>query len=423
MRTAYHYFLAGLMLVTGSINTLSTKAADRVKSVGRTSDGYSDEPRHFNHPFFQACGMFLGEFLCLLYFGYLTWASKRAVAQGKKPVIEKAKPFNKFLLALPACCDMTGTSLMYVGLTLTYASMFQMLRGSVVIFTGLFSVWFLGRKLENFRWFGMVMVLVGTMLVGSSNFICTSKNGDSAPNPTAGNIIIVCAQVVVAFQMVVEEKFISGYNIPSLQVVGLEGTFGFCLLSILVWIMYYIPKPSLFHSAGTPDAHFEDAYDAFLQLGNSWQLIVFTMGNIFSIAFFNYAGVSITKHLNAATRMVLDSVRTVVIWGVSLALGWQSFCWMQAIGFVVLLSGTIIYNDIHPAVRLSFFDYTPINQGGEDRERLLDSTDEGVINSGSSASSEYAKLEDGLAADSPLIASQDMLMTPTLGRATAVKQR
>ena len=36
----------------------------------------------------------------------------------------------------PALCDMTATSVQYIGLTLTYASSFQMLRGAVIIFTG-----------------------------------------------------------------------------------------------------------------------------------------------------------------------------------------------------------------------------------------------------------------------------------------------
>jgi hypothetical protein len=48
--------------------------------------------------------------------------------------------------------------------------------------------------------------------------------------------------------MVVEEKFISGYNIPSLQVVGWEGFWGFTMLTTLLLPMYYIPSKSLAHS-------------------------------------------------------------------------------------------------------------------------------------------------------------------------------
>ena len=53
-----------------------------------------------------------------------------------------------------------------------------------------------------------------------------------------------------------------------------------------------------------------------------------------------------TKELTATTRMVLDSVRTLVIWAVSMAIGWQNFFVLQLGGFVILLVGMMVYNDI-----------------------------------------------------------------------------
>ncbi len=50
--------------------------------------------------------------------------------------------------------------------------------------------------------------------------------------------------------------------------------------------------------------------------------------------------------MSATTRMVLDSVRTMVIWGVSLAVGWQDFKVLQLFGFVILVTGMCVYNDI-----------------------------------------------------------------------------
>ena len=44
-----------------------------------------------------------------------------------------------------------------------------------------------------------------------------------------------------------------------------------------------------------------------------------------SVALFNFAGVSVTKQLSTTTRMMLDSIRTVLIWSFSLVLGWQTF--------------------------------------------------------------------------------------------------
>lgn len=53
------------------------------------------------------------------------------------------------------------------------------------------------------------------------------------------------------------------------------------------------------------------------------------IGIMLSIAFFNFAGISVTKELSATTRMILDSVRTIVIWAFSMAFQWQKFHYLQ----------------------------------------------------------------------------------------------
>lgn len=286
--------------------------------------------------------MFLGEFLCLIAFHALIF---RAKIKGEEVVL--AKPFNRFVLLLPALCDMTATSLMYVGLSLTDASIFQMLRGSVVIFTGVFRVIFLKKKQHTHHWIGMVLVMAGTAIVGTAGKVCSSGDSSSTDvsKATLGNILIIIAQLIVACQMIVEEKFIDGYDIPPLQVVGWEGIFGFCTLSIVLGIMYTVSAPPAFCSNPPNCDHFEDAYDAFVQMKNPLVTGMLLL-NIMSIAFFNYFGVSVTKHINSSTRMVLDSLRTIVIWAFSLGMAWETFCGVQVAGFVVLLSGTIVYNEL-----------------------------------------------------------------------------
>lgn len=44
--------------------------------------------------------------------------------------------------------------------------------------------------------------------------------------------------------------------------------------------------------------------------------------------------------------MVLDSMRTVVIWSVSLGLGWQKFIPIQLFGLASLILGTTWFNKI-----------------------------------------------------------------------------
>lgn len=57
---------------------------------------------------------------------------------------------------------------------------------------------------------------------------------------------------------------------------------------------------------------------------------------------------SVTKELSATTRTVLDSVRTFIIWIASILIpGLEGkFSWMQLGGFIVLLLGMFIYNDV-----------------------------------------------------------------------------
>jgi len=319
-------FLAVGMITTGSINTLATKLADITDA-----EGINGETTSFNHPFVQALGMFLGELSCFGAYYILMFKNGRA---------KDDRPFPPWIFLPPALCDMTATSLMYVGLNLTYASVFQMLRGSVVIFTGIMSVIFLKRKLVAAQWIGMVLVLLGLGCVGLSSVLFSSSDSN-APNPLLGDVLIIAAQIVVSIQMVLEEKFVAKYNVPPLKAVGLEGAFGFVGTTFFLLIFYYIPGSS----GGN---HLESTPDAFVQMSNSWVVALALCGTVVSISFFNFFGLSVTKALSATTRMVLDSIRTFVIWGISLAIGWQEFQYLQVIGFVLLLAGTFVYNKIIP---------------------------------------------------------------------------
>jgi len=374
----FHLSLAALMLVTGSINTLSVKWADTM-----TSESTDGNRRGFNHPFMQACGMFVGEMMCMVAHHAVVWWRRRKARQGRRDPDPAPTPFNPLVFLPPALCDMTATSIQYIGLTLTYAASFQMLRGAVIIFTGILSRIALKKKLFGYKWAGIVFVIGGLFTVGICDVLYSGGGGNhnstvstvegkpffhpeylgniirgynsernkSSSDILLGDILIVSSQVIVATQMVYEEKFVTKYNVPALQAVGWEGTFGFVTLSTLLIPMYFIPVGEKF--GHNPRHVMEDAYDGLYQLAHNPLLLMAFCGTAISIAFFNFAGISVTKEMSATTRMVLDSMRTVIIWAVSIAVGWQSFYALQLLGFVILLTGMCIYNDIvvAPAIR------------------------------------------------------------------------
>lgn len=282
------------------------------------------------------------------YFAFKIWYYWR-VARQKDISLFGPQKFNPLVWAIPAVCDLAGTSTMYLALTWTYAASFQMLRGSVIIFTGILSVTFLGNKMKWFQWVGMLIVILGLATVGTGDYIFfeSGKVSMSKEMILAGDLLIIVAQGIAAIQMTVEEKIIKKYKVPPLQGVGWEGIFGFSLLLIFLIPMYFIPwhLPSS-QDFWQDDIRFEDAIDGVVQMSHSWQLILANLGLIVSIAFFNFSGLTITEKMNATTRMVLDSVRTIFIWAVSLILGWQAFEYLQPIGYAILFVGTCVYYDL-----------------------------------------------------------------------------
>eukprot|EP00124_Ichthyophonus_hoferi_P002206 Ihof_evm8s141 gene=Ihof_evmTU8s141 len=283
--TVGHAFLALGMLITGTINTIMTTWQDKTYSMGR--DG---NIREYSHPWFQTLTMFIGEFLCLVVFYLTACRSKQknydeTVASMKNPVPPSNDKMRFLIFSLPTICDLSGTTVMNIGLLYTTASVYQMIRGATVLFTAIFSVIFLKRRLYIQHIIGLIFVITGIFLVGLSSVLFSTKT--AAKNPALGNALIFFAQIIVAAQFVVEEKFISKYDIPPMQAVGLEGTWGIMILGVVLLVLQY--------AAVNGRQPIEDSIDAMIQITNSWPLIIGSLGSIFSIAFFNFFGLSVTK--------------------------------------------------------------------------------------------------------------------------------
>lgn len=368
------FALALGMLIAGSFNTVSNEFMDNVRAKGITGKpsnfwGHEEEEGKpasgmyaaFNHPFVQAEFMFMGEAICLLVF-----LAKNSRAARPYPCLSFWPRTSEhrelawsnqhgwkaiFCYAGTASCDMTATSIMYAGLVLSSASIYQMLRGAIIVFTALLSVVWLKKRLMMFHWASIAVVVLGICIVGAESIIQESASGQNGGR-ILGMSLILAAQAVQSVQVVAQEKLIRKYGTPDLLLVGLEGVFGAVILGLLLIPMYFV------NIDGFP---IENALDAWVQVKNSpselptghpeWHLpvgnalAVSIAGNIVSIAFFNVFGIKITTVMSGSHRMVLDSLRTCVVWAVALILGWEQFHIMQLVGFTVMLVGTAMYNE------------------------------------------------------------------------------
>lgn len=172
----------------------------------------------------------------------------------QEPVKEDTtfKGYRILLLALPAICDICGTTLMNAGLLMVAASIFQMTRGALVLFVGLFSVLFLGRRLFLFQWVSLVGVMLGVGLVGLAGAIWPDERKKAealvgaaevsadALLAVVGVLLIAGAQIFTATQFVLEEWLLENSTIEPIRVVGWEGIFGFSVTLIGMLILHLV---------------------------------------------------------------------------------------------------------------------------------------------------------------------------------------
>ena len=398
---------------------MKTDAIQDIQCVANCDSPDPSEVRRFSMPVIQTAQMFVGEAACwLVVFGHYLY--KRYASRSSSPLfaggytavdghdhdsgiesdedenndelgtsfsaLEAANPVVKslvsnaddrrelvgwrvILLALPACCDITGTTLMNVGLLFVAASIYQMTRGALVLFVGLFSVIFLHRKLYLYQWSALVIVVVGVAIVGLAGAI--APNPQAQPEPGSilhagllfaratvedvkvtarsaealwtiiGVLMIALAQIFTATQFVLEEWILEQYALEPLKVVGWEGIFGFIVTVIGMIILHLV----IGRTEQGRNGYF-DAVEGWREITQNRAIAVSSILIMISIGGFNFFGLSVTRTVSATARSTIDTCRTLFIWIVSLGLGWETFKWLQILGFALLVYGTFLFNDI-----------------------------------------------------------------------------
>jgi hypothetical protein len=312
-----------IMLISGACNTLLMKFM--VMQKAPAAPGAPGEG--FDQPYFQTLLMMIGEFLCLLAY-YAT--------RGRDHSNLETAEVPKSIFAIACGFDWTATTLVNMAYVCIPASVIQMTRGAIVIFTCFLSIFYLGRRQYKYHLVGVGSVAVGITLVSLSTFInpahMTAASAVSNWTKMVGICLCLGAQIFQASMIVYEEKIMSKYTVPPLFVVGMEGAFGILFGVVLL--------------SGLNAMHIENTAGAVYQISHCKPLLVAVIGSIFSIAFFNFSGVTVTQKSSAVARSTIDVSRTIIIWAVELAMGWNSFNMLQFVGFVAVALGTMIYNRI-----------------------------------------------------------------------------
>lgn len=318
----------------------------------RAPDLYGDVSR-YEKPWFQVLAMFVGMSLCI--FLDLPTRRRRAPAERapaeRAPLLPPAAPDppaqSVWIISIPTLFDLFATACGTTGLLYTNVSVYQMLRGAMLVWTALLSILFLGRRLTLLNYLGLGLCVAGIALVGMAN-VWAEDSPRSQSDTLFGIVIILAGQVLQAAQVVMEEFLLQGLRMSSVRVVAWEGVFG--VLHCVLWVF-----PILYFLPGRDHGHLENTLDALYMFTHSWAVAGVIVTDMTMMLIYNVCGMEVTDSLSAVNRVVIETLRTLCVWLVDLFIfyaltdgalgeGWTAYSHLQLLGFALLVCGTILYN-------------------------------------------------------------------------------
>ncbi|KXN70259.1 hypothetical protein CONCODRAFT_78933 [Conidiobolus coronatus NRRL 28638] len=343
-------FKVFMMLFLGTVVTLTIKLMNE-QCVENCDDPDVDNHIKFSQPVWQTLMVFCGELFCGIFklFNLVPNNSEDGKSGESAPLLRKdrkpeLKGNYKLLVWFPSTFDLIATILMSMGLLLIPVSVFQMLKGSMVLFVGLLSITLLNRRLGRSQWSGLGSIFAGVIVVGISNSLRsdslqTSSGKTDILTGVIGILLVISAQLFSALQFVAQEKIMSMFEVDPLDLVWMEGGFG------LVTTTIFMLTTHLLMGASRPGS-FYDMKIGFFQVINNSNLIIIVI--IFSLALglFNIFGLIVTQSISATSRSTIDVTRTVTVWMVAMGLGWETFQWLQVGGFILIILGSCLFNKL-----------------------------------------------------------------------------
>ena len=255
-----------------------------------------------------------------------------------------------------------------MGLQYLDVSIYQMLRGSGIVFVALMKQYVLKEELMKFHWVGVFWNVVSVIIVGGTAMLATgggggggggeqeegggdivgSNGGVTTAETMFGVGLLIAGAFVQSCQFVLEEKVMKlDVPVPPLLLIGMEGFWGVVISLFFMYpLAYYLP--------GDDHGSYEDPFNTWAMFVNSKNIQVAFGIYFFTIFMYNVFAVLVTFQLSSIWHAILDNFRPITVWATDLFIFyyinplfgevWTKYSVLQVVGMVVLVYGTAIYN-------------------------------------------------------------------------------
>jgi len=338
-------------LVLGSGNYFCQKLIASTCGYAEYYDGtVTLDPKHkskcrngetaFDKTFFLSTIVFIS--MVFSIFLFLFWRKKHAdpASYSKRMVI---------LMIIPSLFECVAFCLGTYAQILMALSLAMIMKGAKVVFSAIFTVTFLKRKLEKFHWFAVAMCVAGLAIAGGSEYL---NNTDNVGTILLGTAMMLGCECLKAFHIIFDEKMFKHNKCDVTFVVGLEGMYS-CILLIPMTLLAWLAIP------GSDGGSLENLKDTFYRIGESATISGILCVYPITVLIVTIAGAMVTKHLSGVHNALISVARSILIWALELIFfyaapkdlarmygqAWGPYTYLKLIGFVCVIVATLIYDE------------------------------------------------------------------------------
>jgi drug/metabolite transporter (DMT)-like permease len=347
------YALAAVIikLVLGSGNYFMQKM---IAMTCGYSEYYDDtillEPKNRNHCSNGKTGFEKALFLSTIVFVSMIFAMPLFIFWRRKKVAPAS--YNRkmvILMIIPALFETVAFILGTYAQILMALSLAMIMKGAKVIFSAIFTVTFLKRKLEIYHWAAVGLCVCGLVVAGGSEYL---NNSDNVGTILLGTALLLSCECLKAFHIIFDEKMFKSNKCDVTFVVGMEGIYA-CILLIPILLIAWLAIP------GNDGGSLENLSDTFYRIADSSMITGILCIYPITVLVVTIAGAMITKHLSGVHNALISVSRSIVIWALELIFfycapadladqyghGWKAFTYLKLIGFVLVIVATLMYDE------------------------------------------------------------------------------
>ena len=181
-----------LGLISGTFSALLCKMAYDTQSAG-----LNGEPKAFAKPIMMLTLMFAGMSPAIL----IWWVQQTFFTAKENRDVVSYRTIG--ILIVPSLCDLLCTLLLLVAQLYITASLWQMMRGSIIIITALLKRYALDHRLKKHMWLGVGLITMAMLLVASTSFFGGGTDASATANskdPRVGIVLVLVGCIAQGVQ-------------------------------------------------------------------------------------------------------------------------------------------------------------------------------------------------------------------------------